>query len=121
MTRFELFVLVCLFLRASLDVIGGQGTTITNPSSGITLDWVAHNTIIHDLAVPGDIASGHTTITGQQMRIFGANGTVLGDVGHLVVDEATGELLKSSGKHAFDDYFINGNTAALAPLCDAIS
>ena len=95
--------------------------TITNPSSGITLDWVAHNTIIHDLAVPGDIASGHTTITGQQMRIFGTNGTVLGDVGHLVVDEATGELLKSSGKHAFDDYFINGNTAALAPLCDAIS
>ena len=55
------------------------------------------------------------------MRIFGINGTVLVDVGHLVVDEATGELLKSSGKHAFDDYFINGNTAALAPLCDAIS
>jgi hypothetical protein len=95
--------------------------TITNPSSGITLAWVAHNTIIHDLAVPGEIASGHTSITGQQMRIYGTNGTVLVDVGHLVVDEATGELLKSSGKHAFDDYFINGNTAALAPLCDAIS
>jgi hypothetical protein len=95
--------------------------TITNPSSGITLDWVAHNTIIHDLAVPGEIASGQTTVTGQQIRIFGANGTVLVDVGHLVIDEATGELLRSSGKHAFDDYFINGNTEALAPLCDAIS
>ena len=95
--------------------------TVTNPSSGITLDWVAHNTIIHDLAVPGEIASGHTSITGQQIRIFGTNGTVLVDVGHLVIDESTGELLHSSGKHAFDDYFINGNTAALAPLCDAIS
>jgi hypothetical protein len=95
--------------------------TITNPSSGITLDWIAHNTIIHDLAVPGEIASGQTTVTGQQIRIFGANGTVLVDVGHLVIDEATGELLRSSGKHAFDDYFINGNTEALAPLCDAIS
>ena len=40
-TRFELFVLVCLFLRASLDVIGGQGTTITNPSSLISLTFMA--------------------------------------------------------------------------------
>jgi hypothetical protein len=95
--------------------------TITSPSSGITLDWVAHNTIIHNLAVPGDIGSGHTTVTGQQNRIFSAHGTVLLDVGHLVVDEATGELLRSNGKHAFDDYFINGNTEALTPLCDAIS
>jgi len=95
--------------------------TLTNPTSGITLDWVAHNTIIHNLAVPGDIASGQTTISGQQIRVFGANGTVLVDVGHLVVDEATGELLDSSGKHAFDDYFINGNTEALAPICNAIT
>jgi hypothetical protein len=95
--------------------------TLTNPSSGITLDWVAHNSLIHDLAVPGEIASGETTVTGQQMRVFGANGTVLVDVGHLVIDEATGELLKSNGKHAFDDYFINGNTEALAPICDAIT
>jgi hypothetical protein len=95
--------------------------TLTNPSSGITLDWIAHNSIMHDLAVPGEIASGHTAISGQQMRVFGSNGTVLVDVGHLVVDEATGELLKSSGKHAFDDYFINGNAQALAPICDAIT
>jgi hypothetical protein len=95
--------------------------TLVNPSSGITLDWVAHNSIVHDLAVPGDVASGITTISGQQIRVFGDAGTVLVDVGHLVVDEATGELLHSSGKHAFDDYFVNGNTEALAPICDAIS
>jgi hypothetical protein len=72
-------------------------------------------------AISGEIASGHTTISGQQIRVFGSSGTVLVDVGHLVVNEATGELLKSSGKHAFDDYFINGNTEALAPICDAIT
>ena len=95
--------------------------TLTNTKSGVTVDWVAHNTIIHDLAVPGDIASGTTTISGQQMRIFGPHGTVLIDVGHLVIDEATGELLKSSGKHHLDDYFLNGNTAAIASLCAALA
>jgi O-antigen ligase len=48
LTRFELFVLVCLFLRASLDILGGRGTTATNPSSlvslffmGASLLWLA--------------------------------------------------------------------------------
>ena len=41
LTRFELFVLVCLFLRTSLDVIGGKGTTITNPSSLLSLTFMA--------------------------------------------------------------------------------
>ena len=48
LTRFELFVLVCLFLRASLDILGGRGTTVTNPSSlvslffmGASLLWLA--------------------------------------------------------------------------------
>ena len=39
--RFELFVLTCLFLRSSLDAIGGQGTTITNPSSLLSLAFMA--------------------------------------------------------------------------------
>jgi O-antigen ligase len=41
LTRFELFVLTCLFIRSSLDAIGGQGTTITNPSSLISLAFMA--------------------------------------------------------------------------------
>ena len=41
LTRFELFVLVCLFLRTSLDVIGGKGTTVTNPSSLLSLTFMA--------------------------------------------------------------------------------
>ncbi len=41
LTRFELFVLVCLFLRSSLDAIGGEGTTVTNPSSILALTFMA--------------------------------------------------------------------------------
>jgi O-antigen ligase len=41
LTRFELFVLVCLFLRSSLDSIGGEGTTVTNPASILALTFMA--------------------------------------------------------------------------------
>ena len=94
--------------------------TFTNPATHRSVDWVAHNTISHKLAVPGDVASGTTTITGQQVRIFGAGGTVLIDAGRIVIDEATGEILQSSGPKHFDVYFINGDVAALQALCDAV-
>lgn len=94
----------------------------SNPMSGRSVDWVAHNTIIHDLAVPGDTASGTFSVMGQQIRIFAADGgTVLLDAGRVVVDEATGEILSLSGQKHFDDYFVFGNEQALDPLCDAVS
>ena len=94
----------------------------TNPVTGLSADFTAHNTIIHDLATPGDIASGQTRISGNQVRFFqsGGGATILLDAGRLVIDEGTGELLSSSGPKHFDDYFINGNTEAIAPLCDAL-
>jgi hypothetical protein len=56
----------------------------------------------------------------QQIRILGAGGTVLIDAGRLLIDEATGEILQSSGPKHFDDYFIDGDVAALRALCDAV-
>lgn len=95
--------------------------TFTNPATGKSADWVAHNTVIHDLATPGDIASGTTRITGQQARVFVAGGgTILLDAGRIVVDEATGEILSSAGPHHFDDYFVRGDADALQAICDAL-
>ena len=94
---------------------------LSNPGTGVSVDWVAHNTIIHDLAVPGEVASGTTRITGQQIRIFADGGSVLIDAGRVVVDEATGEILSSSGPKHFDDYFVFGDEHALDALCDAVS
>ena len=96
--------------------------SFTNPSSGRTVDWVSHSTISHVLAVPGDIASGHASSAGLSISIWGSDGAaVLIDAGHVVVDEATGDILSSAGPHHFDDYFVNGNLAALQPLCDALA
>jgi hypothetical protein len=94
----------------------------SNPVTGRSVDWVAHNTIVHDLAVPGEIASGTTRITGQQIRIFADDGgTVLLDAGRILIDESTGEILSSSGPKHFDEYFAFGDEHALDALCAAVA
>jgi len=95
--------------------------TFTNPATGKSVNWVAYNTLVHNLATPGDIASGTTRVTGQQARVFVAGGgTILLDAGRIVGDEATGEILSSSGPHHFDDYFVRGDADALQAICDAL-
>jgi hypothetical protein len=94
----------------------------TNPSSGRTVDWVSHATISQVLTAPGDITSGQATSAGLSIRIWGSDGgAVLIDAGRVVVDEATGDILSSAGPHHFDDYFVNGDIAALQPICDALA
>ena len=95
--------------------------SFTNPTSGQTVSWVSHATVIHTLASPGDIATGQTTSSGLSIRISGSAGdTVLVDAGRLLIDEASGEIIASAGPHHFDDYFVRGDGDALRPLCDAL-
>jgi hypothetical protein len=95
--------------------------SLTNPSTGRSAGWVAHNSLVHDLTVPGDIGSGTTRISGQQIRIFSARGSVLLDAGRIVVDESTGEIVSSAGPKHFDDYFVRGDAHALDALCAALA
>ena len=96
--------------------------TFTNPSSGVTVDWVTNASNIHVLAVPGDLASGVSSGAGLSIRITAPDGgTVLIDAGRLVFDGATGDILESHGPHHFDDYFARGDVDALQPLCDALA
>lgn len=95
--------------------------SFTNPSSGVTVEWVTHATNIHVLAIPGDLASGVSSGAGLPIRITAPDGaTVLIDAGRLVFDAAT-EIVESHGPHHFDDYFIHGDVDALQPLCDALA
>lgn len=95
--------------------------SFTKPGGGTVL-WVAHNDLSHTLATPGDLATGVTKVSGQQIRIFApGGGTVLIDAGRVVVDESNGELVTWSGPKHFDDYFVRGDSAALQPLCDAVA
>jgi hypothetical protein len=95
--------------------------SFTNPETGASAAFIAHNSLVHDLAVPGDAASGTTRVSGQQIRIFTDHGTVLIDAGRVVIDESNGEILSYAGPKHFDDYFVRGDAGALDALCAAVS
>ncbi|MEO5965929.1 MAG: hypothetical protein ABIR11_10730 [Candidatus Limnocylindrales bacterium] len=95
--------------------------TITNPDTGKSLFWEQHDTVIHNLAVAGDVASGNVSFTGLAFRAWlPGGGTVLIDSGRSLQVNATGEIIRESGQHHFTDYFVNGNASALQPICDAL-
>ena len=95
--------------------------TFTNPDTGRSLPWEQHDTIIHDLAVPGDLGTGSIQTTGLITRAWLPDGgSILLDAGTILEDAATGDLLHEGGPHPFRDYFANGDAAALQPICDAL-
>lgn len=101
--------------RESLD------GTFTNPDTGLVALWTQHDTVIHNLAVPGDITSGTEHISGLETRAWlPGGGTIITDAGTLIFPEATDGVLKASGHHPFLDYFAFGDTSAVAPLCAAL-
>lgn len=42
--------------------------TFTNPDTALVALWAQHDTVIHDLAVPGDITTGTEHVTGLDTR-----------------------------------------------------
>ena len=94
--------------------------SFTNPETGLVATWIQHDTVIHDLATPGDLASGTTKGSGTE-RVTGPDGqTILIDAGSALVEEATGDVIHAGGPHPFFDYFALGDATALQPLCDAL-
>ncbi len=101
--------------RESLD------GTFTNPDTGLVALWTQHDTVIHDLAVPGDDTTGTEHISGLSTRAWLPDGgTIITDAGTTVFPEGTDGVLKESGHHPFLDYFAFGDTSALDPLCAAL-
>jgi hypothetical protein len=96
--------------------------TFTNPDTGLFAWWAQHDTVIHDLSVPGDSTSGSEHVSGAFTRAWlPSGGTIINDAGNAIFDEATGDVLKESGNHPFIAYFAFGDSAAIAPLCAALS
>lgn len=95
--------------------------TLSNPDTGKVVLWVQHDTVIHNVAVPGDLSTGTIKVSGLGFRAWRpGGGTVLTDVGTTLRDQATDEVIRAGGKHPFDAYFVDGDGSALQPLCDAL-
>src|SRR6266545_3105279 len=78
--------------------------TFTNPLTGVWLDFVQADTVLHNLAVPGDTSTGTEAITGSTRFSLLEGGAVLIDAGRTVLDASDGTLLFEAGQHHFDDY-----------------
>ena len=95
--------------------------TFTNPVTGKVARWITQDTVIHDLAVPGDLGTGTITFTGLELLAWLPGGrTVIVDAGTVVTDAGTGQVLSSRGRHPYTVDFANGSMAGLRPLCDAL-
>jgi hypothetical protein len=95
--------------------------SLMNPLTGATVQIPGRDTVTDDLATPGDLNSGTETRTGLEWRAYlPGGGTIITDVGHIVVDAATGDIVDETGHHPFDRYFAFGDTAALEPICSAL-
>jgi hypothetical protein len=93
-----------------------------NPDTGLVALWTQHDTVIANLAVPGDFATGTEKLSGLETRVWlPGGGTILTDAGLLIFAAGTDEVVKISAHHPFDDYFRLGDPAALAPLCAALA
>lgn len=95
--------------------------TFTNPLTGVALNFVQADTIIHDLAVPGDLNTGTVTSTGSTRLSLPHGGVVLIDAGRSIIAVSDGTILFEAGQHPFDAYYVFGQTSALQPICDALS
>jgi hypothetical protein len=93
--------------------------TLMNPLTNATVSFDQSDTVIHNLAVPGDLNSCTVTITGSLRLHRQDGGVVLIDAGRSVL-AADGTLIHETGQHPFDAYFVFGDASALQPLCDAL-
>jgi hypothetical protein len=94
----------------------------TNPDTGKVATWTQHDTVIHRLATPGNVATGTTSVSGQVAHVRGPDGrTILIGAGRMLIDESTGEIISSHGPHPFDDYYARGDIHALDALCAALA
>ena len=95
------------------------GASWSSPFSDATVPYTQHNTVTSVLAVPGDLASRTETNVGENIYRDEAGRIVFRSVGRFVT-APDGEIEFRSGVQNFLDYFVDGDTSVLEPLCAAL-
>jgi hypothetical protein len=94
--------------------------SLTNPVTGRSVLWTQHDTVLHNLTIPGDLDSGVTSFTGLYSRFYLPGGaTIQMDAGTFSQD--VNGLVFEAGPHPLNDYFVHGDESAFQPVCDAVS
>jgi hypothetical protein len=96
------------------------GTAWINPNTGEGVRYHQSQTVIDVLAVPGELGTATETTTGAVNFLLPGGGAIVRNAGRTVFS-FDGTLEFTSGPQAINDYFLNGDAAALQPLCDALA
>jgi len=96
------------------------GSEWTNPLTGNAVPYRQTNVVSDVLAVPGDLGSARETTTGVVNFIIPGRGAFVQDVGRTVFG-FDGSLESQAGPHVFVDYFVDGDTTALDPICSVLA
>jgi hypothetical protein len=96
------------------------GSAWINPDTGARVLYRQTNVTVEVLAVPGEFGSATTTTTGVVNFTLPGGGAIVRNAGRTIFGP-DGSLEFSSGPQAILDYFLNGDTEALQPICDALS
>jgi hypothetical protein len=92
----------------------------SNPRTGPTVPYSQSDTITDVLAVAGDLGSATQTETGENIYRPAHGAPVFLNAGRTVF-LPDGTLEFRAGPQNFADYFVDGDTSVLDPLCGALS
>lgn len=96
------------------------GTSWVSSTTGEGVRYHQSQTVVDVLAVPGDLGSATETTTGSINFLLPGGGSIVRNAGRTEFS-FDGTLEFTSGPQAILDYFLNGNTAALQPLCEELA
>ena len=99
------------------EVIEG---TFLNPLINTAVPYIQSDTIIHNLAIPGNLDTGLTTSAGALRFRRMDGGIVLIDAGRSVI-AADGSILMEAGQHPFDEYFVFQYPQEVGPTSNQLS
>jgi hypothetical protein len=93
----------------------------SNPQAGTVVPFTQVTNEKDILAVPGDLSSATAQFTGEIIFKPAHGAPVALQVGRIVSNLDQTVIYFESGPDAFTDYFVEGDTSALAALCAALA
>lgn len=93
----------------------------SNPQAGTVVPYTQVGTEKDTLAVPGDLSSATAQFTGESIFKPAQGAPVALQVGRIVSNLDQTVIYFEAGPDAFTDYFVEGDTSALAALCTALA
>jgi hypothetical protein len=93
----------------------------SNPQAGSVVPFTQVTNEKDSLAVPGDLSSATAQFTGEIIFKPAHGSPVALQVGRIVSNLDQSVIFFEKGPDAFTDYFVEGDTSALAALCAALA